>query len=485
MKLLFRIKEISLLILTATILSFNGCSKNPATGERHFNLISESQEIQMGKEADQQIVASMGLYPDQNLQNYVQQLGQSLASTSERSKLQWTFRVIDDPVVNAFALPGGYIYVTRGILSHLENEAELAGVMGHEIGHVTAKHSVYRMSSQQLTQLGVGLAMILKPELQQYSQLAGLGLNLMFLKFSRDDERQADELGVRYMTRDSYDPTQMVEVMRMLDNVTTAAGGGRVPQWLATHPNPENRIELLNQEIAKTTIPANPKVEKDQYLSRLDNMIYGENPRDGYVIGNTFYQPDMKFFFTFPAGWQIINQKQAVIGVSKNQDAIIQISLSDKKTANEAANQFFSQQGISAAGVNPTSINGLQALTGNFSAATDQGALAGNATFFAYGGNTFQIISYGVSTAWTGYSSQVMGSVQSFNELKDQKYLNVQPQRLKIITINTPMTLSQFNSAHPSNVDMKTLAIVNQADENRQFPAGSKLKQITGTGLPK
>lgn len=485
MKLLFHLKQISLLTVTALIISFNGCSRNPATGERHFNIISESQEIQMGKEADQQIVTSMGLYPDQNLQNYIQQLGQTLASKSERANLQWTFRVIDDPVVNAFALPGGYIYVTRGILSHLENEAELAGVIGHEIGHVTAKHSVYRLSSQQLTQLGVGLAMVLKPELQQYSQLASLGLGLMFLKFSRDDEREADELGVRYMTRDSYDPTQMVEVMKMLGNVSSQAGGERVPQWLSTHPDPENRVQLLNQEISKTTLPQNPKVSKEEYLTKLDNMIYGVNPRDGFVVGNTFYQPDMKFFFTFPSGWQIVNQKQAVIGVSANQDAIIQISLSDQKSADAAANQFFSQQGISASGITPTNINGMKALTGNFAANTDQGALAGNATFITYGGNTFQILSYGGGNVWAGYTPQVMGSVQSFNELKDQKYLNVQPQRMKIITINTPMTISQFNSAHPSSVDLKTLALINQTDENTQFPAGSKLKQITGTGLPK
>jgi len=485
MKIIYELRHYFLLSTIIIFVSLSSCSTNTATGESHFNLISESQEIQMGKEADQEITASMGIYEDQKLQNYIQQIGQNLASSSERANLQWTFRVIDDPAVNAFAIPGGFIYVTRGILAHLENEAELAGVMGHEIGHVTAKHSVYRISSQQLTQFGVGLAMILKPELQQYSQLAGIGLNLMYLKFSRDDEKQADELGVRYMTRDNYDPNQMIEVMKMLDNITTETGGNTVPQWLSTHPTPENRIGLLNTEISKTTIPANPIIAKEAFLSKLDNMVYGVNPRDGYFIGNTFYQPDMKFFFTFPQGWQFVNQKQAVIGVSKNQDAMIQISISKEKGDDAASSAFFSQQGVSSGGVSRTKINGMNAVTGNFTANTESGMLSGNATFLTYNGSTFQILSYGESSVWTGYSSTVMSSVQSFNELKELRYINVQPQRLKLITINQSMTLTQFNNKYPSNIDMKVLSIINQSDQNSLFPTGSKLKQITGTGAPK
>ncbi len=187
--------------------SLHGCSTNPATGEKQLNLVGEQQEIAMGKEASQQVDSSMGLYQDAGLQNYVASLGKRLAAVSERPNLPWKFQVVDDPSVNAFALPGGFIYVTRGILTYLNNEAELVGVMGHETGHVTAEHSVNQMSKQQLAQLGLGLGAMLKPDwAQKYGQLAMAGMSLLFLKFSRDDESQADELGLRYMEKLRYNP---------------------------------------------------------------------------------------------------------------------------------------------------------------------------------------------------------------------------------------------------------------------------------------
>ncbi len=176
-----------------------GCATNPATGQRQLSLISENQEIQMGLEADPSVVSSMGLDPDSGRQRYVRELGMRLARVSERPNLPWTFRVIDDPVVNAFAIPGGHIYVTRGILAHLNSEAELASVIGHEIGHVTARHSVTQMSQQQLMQLGLVVGVALKPGLAKYAGVASQGMQLLFLKYSRDDESQADQLGLRYI----------------------------------------------------------------------------------------------------------------------------------------------------------------------------------------------------------------------------------------------------------------------------------------------
>lgn len=196
------------------------CGVNLATGERHLNLVGESQEIAMGQQADSQIVASIGLYQNAAIQRYVQQLGANLAKTSERPGLPWTFRVVDDPAVNAFALPGGFIYVTRGLMTYVKNEAELAGVVGHEIGHVTAQHSVHSMSNQQLTQLGVAAGMMIEPKLQRYGQFLNAGLGLLYLKFSRNDESQADHLGFRYMVRANNDPRQMIHVFDMLNRVT-------------------------------------------------------------------------------------------------------------------------------------------------------------------------------------------------------------------------------------------------------------------------
>jgi predicted Zn-dependent protease len=468
-----------LFLFPIATLQFEGCAKNPATGERNLSLVSESQEIQMGKEADQQIVASMGLYEDPQLQSYVEALGKDMASKSERPNLPWTFRVIDDPVVNAFALPGGFIYVTRGILSHLNSEAELAGVLGHEIGHVTAKHSVSQISKQQLAQIGFGVAMVVKPELQQYSQFAQLGMGLLFLKFGRDDEREADELGIRYMLKTNDDPREMANVMRTLQKVSQEAGGGGIPQWLSTHPDPANRIDLINKNIQESQVDfTNKKVNREEYLAKLNNLTFGDNPREGYFVGNTFYHPELQFSFVFPSGWKTINQKQAVIAISPKEDAIMQISLAQGNSPDQAAATFFSQQGISAANQQPININGLQSYRGNFAAQTDQGQLYGDATFIPFGGKVYQVLSYTSQQLWNNYNAAIGGSVTTFNKVTDQQVLNVQPQKLRIVKVDSDMTLAEFNQKNPSNIPIETLALINQMNPGDRLTKGQMVKQV-------
>src|SRR5215207_11617967 len=233
--------------LVAGSLALPSCSTNPATGKSQLAFVGEEKEIAMGREADKRVVAQLGLYPAQQVQEYVNRLGQKIAADSERPNLPWTFRVGDDPVVNAFALPGGFIYVTRGLLTHLTSEAELVSVIGHEIGHVTGRHSVEQMSKAQLAQVGLIAGMLLKPELaQQFGDLAQTGLGLLFLKYGRDDEREADDLGLRYLNRENYDPREMAPVFETLGRVSAQQGQGRVPGWLSTHPAPENRVSRIN-----------------------------------------------------------------------------------------------------------------------------------------------------------------------------------------------------------------------------------------------
>jgi predicted Zn-dependent protease len=472
------------IIAISTIVAIGGCATNLATGERHLNFTSEAQEISMGQQADQEVSASLGLYPDQSLQQYIQQLGAKIAATTERPNLPWTFRVVDDPVVNAFALPGGFIYVTRGILTHLDNEAELAGVLGHEIGHVTAQHSVHRMATQQLSQLGLGVGMILVPQLQRYADLASAGLGLLFLKYSRDDESQADDLGVRYMSKAGKDPHQLSSVMTMLERVSQVGGGdaGRVPEWLATHPTPANRKEHIAELISGlNTNTSGGSINRESYLKQIDGMVYGVNPREGFFKSNTFYQPDMKFRFDFPAGWKTINQKQSVLAVSPEEDAILVISLSNKKSANEAANEFFTQQGLTAQrSGGSASINGLSSSSGGFTAPTEEGVVEGFATFIDYNGNVYQLLGYTGQTRWSKYEQGIVQSIRSFNRLTDSNMLSVQPQHLKIVTIDRNMSLEEFNRRFPSDISLEVLALINKVELNGQLQKGYKVKRIVG-----
>ncbi len=312
--------------LAVLLLGVAACAVNPATGERQLNLISRSQEIQMGRDADPEIVASMGLVDDPGLQDYVSGIGKRLSQVSERPDLPWSYKVVDDPVVNAFALPGGFVYVTRGILAYFEDEAELAGVLGHETGHVTAQHSVNQISRQQLEQLGLGVGSILSPTVAQYGGLLGAGLQLLNLKYSREDESQADELGLRYMTRLDYDPQAMIGVFQMLSQVSGSADS-RIPEWQSTHPYPENREARMRELIAQQNLSSGGRVGHDAYLDHIDGLVYGDNPREGYFKETRFLHPELKLELTFPPGWSTQNQRDVVGAVAPSQDAVVTLEV--------------------------------------------------------------------------------------------------------------------------------------------------------------
>src|SRR5437899_4119140 len=277
------------------------CVRNPATGNLQLDLIPESQEVEMGKQAAQEVKQSIGLYKDDKVQSYVGRLGQSLSQQTTRKNLPWEFHVVEDAAVNAFALPGGPVFVTRGILGTLMTEAQLAGVMGHECGHVAARHSANQISKAELATVGLGIGSVLSPQIASLSQIAGAGLQVLFLKFSRDDENQADKHGFAYMANDGYDPRQVVAVFKTLERVSKLAGGGKLPEWLQTHPDPGNREKAAEERLKDLKMDfSKVKVNRDEYLGVIDGLVYGEDPRQGYFQGSRFLHPDLKFRLTFP-----------------------------------------------------------------------------------------------------------------------------------------------------------------------------------------
>ena len=472
-----RIARMSALVATLLLAA---CSVNPATGERQLILIGESQEIRMGREADQQITASLGLYDDPALQAYITQLGNRLAARSERPGLPWSFKVVDDPIVNAFALPGGFIYITRGIMVHFTSEAQLASVVGHEIGHVTGRHSVEQLSRAQLAQVGLVAGTLFGPqELQGLLGAASAGLGLLFLKFGRSDERQADDLGLRYMDRAGYEPREMPGVFTMLGRVSAAAGGGRVPEWLSTHPNPENREERIERAIAALGKDFSEReVGRDSYLDRLDGMVFGPDPRDGFFDGALFMHPRLRFRLTFPKRWQTQNQRQAVVGVNDSQNAIIQLSLASQPTPDAAARAFLSQDGMDGSTPRRTTINALPAVTTNFQATTQEATLVGSAVFVAHDGNVFQLLGYGTSSVWRSARDEVQRTFGSFGEFRDPDALVVEPLRVDIVTLPSAMTLKRFAERYPSEISLEQLALINQRELGATIGAGTRLKRV-------
>ncbi|UCG89056.1 MAG: M48 family metalloprotease [Gemmatimonadota bacterium] len=469
------------LLLAANLVS--GCAVNPATGQRQLMLVSESQEIAMGQQADPGISAMFGLYDDPELQAYVSRLGDSLAATSERPHLPWTFRVVDDPIVNAFALPGGFIYVSRGIMAHFNSEAQLVSVLGHEIGHVTARHSASQMSEQQLAQLGLVAGAVIVPDVAaKYGGLAQQALGILFLKFSRDDERQADMLGFRYMTRVGYDPNEMPEVFAMLGRVTEAGGGRGLPVWLSTHPDPGDREQRINAMIAESGQDfTGTTVGERSYLLRIHGLIYGPNPREGFFRDQTFLHPDLEFQIRFPSGWQTVNQKTAVMAQSPNQDAILQLTLAEGAASpGEAARQFAAQDGVNAGAVQDGTIGGFPSATAAFAADTEQGILRGAVTFIQYGAYIYRLLGFSTSAAWSGYQQTVANSVASFARLTDESALSVEPMRLSIIELPQAMTIEAFSQRYPSGISVEQLSILNQVELGSRMRAGTLVKRVVG-----
>lgn len=457
------------------------CSVNPATGKQQLNLISESQEIAMGKEADTQIVAEMGLYPDEELQAYIQALGANLAAKSERPHLPWTFRLLDDPLVNAFALPGGYVYVTRGIMAHLGSEAELVGVLGHEIGHVTARHGVNRLSKQQLAGLGLGVGMIVSPEFAQFGELAQTGMGLLFLKYSRDDERQSDELGLRYALRSNYDPREIPEVFSLLERVSQAAGGGRAPGWMATHPDPGQRRQWMTSRVANLDRDLSDAIVNTRsYQQRLDGMVFGENPRNGYFQENRFFHPELAFSLDFPGGWATQNLRDAVVGVSKEQDALMRLTLSPASGAKEGVDKFVAEEGIEGGRVETRRVNGVLMATALFEVPREKDSIFGRVVCFEDGDRTYQVLGYTLKDKWEQYSGVFQKSMPSYRRVTDRAVLDVQPSRLSLVDIQQGLTLEAFQQRYPSTVPLTTLGLINRLDGQGRLPSGTFAKRVVG-----
>jgi len=469
-----------LLAGVALLLGLAACAINPVTGERQLALISEAQEIQMGQQVAAGAEAQLGLVDDPGLQAYVNGLGQQIAAASERPDLPWRFGVIDDPAPNAFAAPGGYIYVTRGLLTLMRSEAELFSVLGHEVGHVTARHSVTMMSRAQLAQIGLGLGSVISPTVAQFSDLAASGLQLLFLSYGRDAERQADDLGFRYAVEHGYDVREMTNVFAVLRESSVVAGQSPMPVWLSSHPYPDERIKRINQKIAR--MPAadrGGRVGQADFLGYISGLTYGVNPRNGFFEENRFSHPDLAFRMDMPRGWRTQNTAQAVVAGSPAQDAIVQLTLA-QGSATEVATAFFRQQGMATRNVRNTTINRLPAVVGEFEADSQQGRVGGIAAFITLGERTYQILAYTPATQRATHDAAFRAAIGSFAPLTDRAALARQPQRVEIITVPRAMTLEQLNQAYPSSIPMVELALINHLQgPQATVPQGYLFKRVS------
>lgn len=465
-------------ILCLICIVLAACSTNPATGKKEISLISEQGEIALGENTDKEVRAQFGVYVDPVLTGYVERVGAELTPFTHRPHLNYHFAVLDTPVINAFAAPGGFIYVTRGILAMMNSEAELAVLLGHELGHVNARHSVSKMSQLILVQLGLAVGSALSEEFAKFSGLAGIGVQLLFLKFSRDDEREADRLGVDYSRSGGYNPAQMINFFNSLQSLGDLSDGHSLPGFLSTHPLTSERIENTKALILESD--SRLQYGQTPYFSKINNMIYGSDPRQGFVEGSTFYHPQMRFSFSIPQEWTVQNTPANVTMVSKDGNAAV-VLLAEQSTdqikdyAKKKASSF---EGHTLESEQSQTINGMDSYLQSLDVPQQEGEnLRVVLSCIKKGEYIYSFASLSTVSKFSTYDYTFGTVVGSFRELTDRAYLNRQPARISVIKATGKQSLeSMFQKAGMNKDVWQKFAIMNGMQLNQRPKSGQPIK---------
>ena len=460
------------------------CATNPVTGKRELSLMSEAQEISIGQENHPQILAEMGQYNDPDLQRYVSGIGLKLAKTSERPNLPWTFSVVDQPVVNAFAVPGGFIYITRGILSYLDSEAQLVGVLGHEIGHVTARHSAQQYTRATGGQLGLLALGIFVPGAQQFGQLGAQALGLLFLKYGRDDELQSDSLGAKYSAANGWDPRAVPQFLATLGRLSEGSERG-IPNWLSTHPDPASRVDEVQAVVQQLAAPRSDfATNRDEYLRQVDGIIFGDNPEQGVVRGNAFLHPVLRFRVDYPQSWLIQNTAQQVVAKAPNADVFILLQLIAKPQGRNV--QDVAVASMQGAGFTPvsgerTSINGLEAFVGVYQGQMEgAGPVATRAAHIAYDNRVYVLAGLVPAQAFEQADAAFVQTIRSFRPLSAAEAENIHPHRVETYTVRQGDTWQSLAARSGGAVSAQMLAVMNNLQTGAQPQPGSRIKIVVG-----
>ena len=474
--------NIVLICFSIAFLFLSACARNPVTGKKQLVLMSEKQEIAMGQEADPQIVQAYGLYEDKALQVFIDQKGQEMAKISHRNQLDYQFKILDSPIINAFALPGGYVYFTRGIMAHFNNEAEFAGVLGHEIGHITARHSVAQQRNNLLSQLGMIAGVVFVPEFAQFAQEASQGLNLMLLKFGRDAESQSDELGVEYSSKIGYDAKEMAGFFNTLERNQVASGAGDLPEFLSTHPSPAGReanVGQLAEEWQRKLNLANAKVNRNDYLKMLDGMVYGEDPKQGFVEDQVFYHPELKFQFPIPSAWSYQNSPQQFQMAEKEGKAMMTLTLVEGTSLQEASSSVLKSYSLELIDAEEVTVNGLKAIKMEAGQQQQETIIKTLSYIIQHGGNFYNLMGITHTDSYNGFEPAFLGSMNGFKELKDADKLNRKPERIRLKTVSSDGSLQQALTGFNVPKDrMDEVSLINGMSLTDKVSQGTIVKVI-------
>jgi len=467
-------------LMIGILLLLSSCAANPVSGKQDFMLISEQEEIDMGRKVDASVIKEYGLYNDPRLTAYVADMGQRLGKLSHRPQLEYSFKILDSPVVNAFAAPGGYLFFTRGILATLNSEAELAGVMGHEIGHVTARHSAQQLSKAQAAQIGLIIPQVLGVPL--LSDLAQVGMGLFFMKYSRDNEREADTLSVEYATKAGYDASQMAGFFETLQRMNPQSDKSGMPAWFATHPSPEDRekaIKAQAQQAQRQMGLTRPRIEREAYLRAIDGIVYGQDPREGYVEGGFYYHPAMRIQFPVPADWKVNDTPTAVQMTNKDKSAALLFTGAQGKSPEEAARGFVSKTKARVLQSQSIRVGGFSAYRLMADLQSRNGTIRTLCFFIQKGTVVYSFTGLSASRNFPQYEALFEGTMSRFAELTDARRINVQPDRVRVRRAARSDTLGNaLRSLGVPENRIKEMSLLNGGEPDEPVPPNTLLKVL-------
>lgn len=446
-----RLRDTLLAVLAAAAIlpALQGCRTIPATGGTTFTGgMTTAQEIQIGRENHPKIVKEFGgEYGTPELKAYVNSIGQLLAKTSERQDFAYTFTVLNSPIINAFATPGGYVYISRGLLALADNEAQLAGVLAHELGHITALHHARRygqgvFANVLLTGAAILLGQVAPQASESIMQAGQIGAVYLLRSYSRENEFESDDLGVRYMSRAGYDPGAMAAFLRKLraDSQLTARLRGESPDkvdqfnYLATHPAPIERVRRAEARAQAANVRS-PMTAQQIYFEKIDGILYGDDPDQGFVRGRTFLHPRLRFRFDVPEGFRLFNTQQAVVGLGPENSRIIFDRARDR--GDRAMTDYLSNvwaRNVGLSGVEAFTVNGLAAATGATRVRTQAGAMDARLIAVRFERETIYRFLFATPPQLTGrLSVPLRRTTYSFRRISEGEAAALKPYKLKII----------------------------------------------------
>jgi predicted Zn-dependent protease len=453
-----------------------------STGGRSGRLMSEADEIAWGRVADQDVQDAMRLYEEApELTALVEAIGRELAGRTARPGLPWTFRVLDDPAVNAFALPGGHVYVTRGLLAHLGSRDELAAVLGHEAGHVEARHAAIEMRNAQAAQRRIQfLASVVDPNRQHVAAVAATSARLTMLDYGREGELQADELGLGYVQEAGYEPTAFLTVFELLGAVSVDSP--RVPSWLSSHPEPAERSRSLAMRLGakEPREDGSPPAVDAEYVALLAGMVYGTDPREGRLDATTYRHGRVGFRVELPAGWAL--EQDASGATALAPDNLSQLGVAprfyDYPTAEKATMAFFISGMFRRHGTETVDVAGSRMMLTEYSLPTTLGDWMGLVGFVDFQGHVVALMASAPATIWPQHVEAVTATFGSLRPLSEPERAALEPWRVEVVPVKEETTLRELHAARRLAVPLEVLAVLNRVGTDQALEVTRPMKLV-------